>query len=451
MVDAGPVGSIAQFQSLALAPHARLDKRQSPALLLGMLAITTAIERMLNLFPSIGTERVWLPDSGCRVLGTTLTAQFDRPAFNNSAMDGYAVRHSEVRSPSVALAVSHEIPAGIRQLQELPPNSAARIFTGAPLPPGADSVIAQEDAVRKGDSVVFTVVPRPGQHVRVRGSDVQNGAPLLSKGAIIGPGEIALLAAQGLTTLTVYRRPRVAIVSTGDELVEPHQAADPHGVVNSNAYALAAQVREAGGEPWVLPIARDNLKDIKGVLTEASRADAVLCTGGVSVGDYDFVSQAFDELGISTDFWKVAIKPGKPLRAASWHDTPIIGLPGNPVAAMTTFEIFVRPALRRMGGHSRLHRPVVHGVMADTYTRKAGRTEVARAAIIPATGAETGPPRIRLHRTQGSGALRSMVAVDALAIFPADCEHIEAGAPVTALLLNAAALAQPDQSPFAHG
>lgn len=402
-----------------------------------MLPVAEALPRILQLFPRLSSEQVPLHSALGRTLAQNLTARLPLPAFDNSAMDGYALRYADLNAGETTLPLCGEIAAGAQGSGPLLEQSAFRIFTGAPMPRGADTVVMQENTRRDGERVVILERPRAaGANVRQRGSDVEENSPLLPLGTLMGPGEIALCAAQGLSSCPVVRRPRVAILSTGSELVEPHDAHRPFSVVNSNAYALAALVEEAGAVPWVLPAAPDELNVIKERLNEALSADAVLCSGGVSVGDHDLVARAFNELGVITDFWKVAIKPGKPIRVGHKNGTPVVGLPGNPVSAMVTFELFVRPGLLRMAGHEAFFRPVIEAALAEPYVKKAGRTEFARATLSP----QTSPPTVRLHSSQSSGAMRSMVGVDALAILPRNRGALSAGDRIHALLLRPAAL-----------
>ena len=401
-----------------------------------MKSIPAALDAILAAFAPLGSERVGLHDAQGRVLSESLCARFDMPSFNNSAMDGYAVRSEEVAGASaespVWLPLAGESKAGDAPPAELTPGHVLRIFTGAPMPPGADAVVMQEDTQREGERVGIQLAPTPARHVRRRGGDLAAGQEILTAGTRLGPGELGLLASQQHAQVSVARRPRVALLSTGDELRDVSDPLAPGQIVNSNAYALAAQVREAGGEPWILPIVPDRLEETVSAVRAALRADLLVSIGGVSVGEYDFVRDAFAEAGVEQQFWKIAIKPGKPLSFGVREGVPVIGLPGNPVSAMVTFEVFVRPAIRRMLGDPRPFRASGRVRLAEAHTHRPGRTELARATL------ERGPEGFlaHLHSRQGSGSLPSMVGVEALVVLPTDQGEFEAGEVLTALLLH---------------
>ncbi|RMG15047.1 MAG: molybdopterin molybdenumtransferase MoeA [Planctomycetota bacterium] len=413
-----------------------------------MLEPAAALKELVGAFAPLGAERVELSAALGRVLADPVHAREDSPPFDNSAMDGYAVRSAELAGASpetpVRLPLRGESRAGGPPPPPLPPGHAQRIFTGAPLPEGADAVLMQEDSRRPAPDVVEALasVP-PGRHVRRRGEDVARGDRLLAAGALVGPGEVGLLAAQRQATVSVHRRPQVALLSTGDELRDLSDPPEPGTIVNSNAYALAAQVRVAGGIPWVLPTAPDEPTAIEAAVREGLRADLLLTLGGVSVGEYDFVRGALAACGVRERFWKVAVKPGKPISFGLAGTTPVVGLPGNPVSAMVTFEVFVRPGLRRLQGDPRPYRPRVEVALASDHRRRAGRLELARARL------EAGghPPRAHLLARQGSGSLPSMVGVDALVLLPPEREEFVAGERLPALLLEGRC----DRPPFSVG
>jgi molybdopterin molybdotransferase len=393
-----------------------------------MLSIREALDLMLPEFRTLGTESLPLLSAHTRVLSKDILAQLDLPEFDNSAMDGYAVRHADL-SPGCVLPIQMEVRAGGDFPTALLPGHGARIFTGAPLPAGADSVVIQENVERRADSVQFRALPEPCANVRKRGSDVSLGAVLLRAGAPLGPGEIGLLAAQGCAEAAVYRRPRVAILPTGDELRELDAERRPGSIVNSNAYALAAAVLQTGCEPWILPIARDRLDDLKRHIEQGLRADVLLSIGGVSIGDYDLVSRALRDAGVEISFHKVAIKPGKPLLFGKRGAVPVVGLPGNPVSALVAFEVFVRPCLQRMLGHEAVFREAVEVSLSEAYHHTSGRTELVRARL-SRKGSDW---QVALHPRQGSASLQSMVGHDALVILPAEASHFAAGERLCAL------------------
>jgi molybdopterin molybdotransferase len=300
------------------------------------------------------------------------------------------------------------------------------------MPSGADAVVIQENT-RSVDGAVEVLAPAPaGKNVRREGSDLRAGERMLDAGARLGPGELGLLAAQRVGAVTVHRRPRVAILSTGDELRDITDPEAPGTIVNSNAYALAAQVQEAGGLPEVIPNVPDRIEDTVERIAEGLRADLLLTCGGVSVGAYDLVKDAFAQNGIEASFWKVRLKPGKPLTFGTKGDVPVVGLPGNPISAMVTFEVFVRPGLRAMLGDPRPYRAAHEVILTHDHRHSPGRPELARARVRRVDGAL----EATMHRLQGSGSLPSMVDVDALVLLPADQERFEQGARLTALLLR---------------
>jgi molybdopterin molybdotransferase len=315
---------------------------------------------------------------------------------------------------------------------ELRPGCAMRIFTGAPMPTGADAVVLQEDAVRAGEQVALAHAPAAQENVRMRASDLAQGALALRAQAHVGAGEIALLASQEVASVDVFKRPRVAILCTGDELRDLGEPARPGSIVNSNAYALAAQVMEAGGEPWVLPSVPDDRELSKQAIARGLLADVLVLSGGVSVGDYDLVRTALADAGVNLAFWKVHMKPGKPVSFGQHGRVPVIGLPGNPVSAFVGFELFVRPGLRVMLGDPAPERPRLSVRLAAPLVRKAGRPELIRARLTRQQGALLAQPAAR----QGSGSLPSLVDVAALVLIPGELEHVSPERDLEAILLR---------------
>jgi molybdopterin molybdotransferase len=403
-----------------------------------MLSIREALELMLPGFAPLGPERVPLLQANGRVLFDDAFASLALPEFDNSAMDGYAVRHADLAAAG-ALPICAEIRAGGGVPAPLPGGHAARIFTGAPMPEHADTVVIQENARRREGQVEILEVPPPGANVRARGSDVRRGQQLLAAGALIGPPEIGLLAAQGQSELRVFRRPRVAILSTGDELRAIDAPAQPGTIVNSNAYSLAAAVEQAGCSAELLPIARDVQPDIAQRITDGLHADALITIGGVSVGDYDLVESAMREAGVDIAFHKVAIKPGKPLLYGRKGEVPVVGLPGNPVSALVTFLVFVRPCLGRMQGRSAPFDETCEVVLGAPCKHSPGRTEFVRARLTR-QGADW---VAQLHPRQGSGSLQSLVQQDVLVVLPAEAAHFPAGTRLRALRLAPQQRAEP--------
>ncbi len=377
----------------------------------------------------IDVETLSLVEALHRAVAADIVATRALPGFDNSAMDGFAVRHADVQGERPSLSVRMHVSAGAIPDRALEPGEAARIFTGAPLPEGADTVVMQEDAEVEGETVTFTDVPPARSHVRYRGEDIAPGEPVVTRGMELHAGRIAMLAAQGHGSLDVYRRPRVAIVPTGDELVPIGADVGPGQVPNTNAPMLAAQVRDAGGEPWVFGPVRDELAGITQAMREAAAgADLVLTTGGMSVGDFDHVRHALSADG-ELSFYKVAVKPGKPLGLGRLEGTPILGLPGNPVSAFVGFELFGRPMVRTLGGYATTDRPAFSAPLAREVRRNRTRPEYVRCDIL-ADGTLSPWPK------QGSGILSSLLHADALAMIPAGPDVVAAGSTVQAVDLR---------------
>ncbi|MCB9523889.1 MAG: molybdopterin molybdotransferase MoeA [Myxococcales bacterium] len=398
-----------------------------------MLTPAQALKSILQRVGPLEAERVPLLDAVDRVLAEPVVADRLLPAWDNSAMDGYAVRHADLLRGG-ALPVVGEIAAGCTDEIPLPPGKALRIFTGAAMPPGADTVLMQEDAQVGEAGLVATELPAPGANIRKAGSDVQPGQTVIEPGRPLTPGDVGLLAALGRSQVTVVRRPVVAIVSTGDEL-RPIDAAElARGQIrNSNAWMLAAAVKALGGVPRIVPVVPDDRDAVDQALFHATRADALLTTGGVSVGDHDHVGHALRELaGPDFAFWKVAIKPGKPLLFCTVGHCAVFGLPGNPVSAGVTFELFARPALLRLMGHTRVVRRAVPAVLDAPLPGAKGRQIYARATLREVDGALHVDP----SRTQSSGALSSLAAADCLVITPPNTPAKGAGEAVQVLRLD---------------
>ncbi|WP_066383819.1 molybdopterin molybdotransferase MoeA [Anabaena sp. CA = ATCC 33047] len=325
-----------------------------------MLSVRDAAATIFNLVQPLhslqATEDIDLFAANGRILATSVTSALDFPHWDNSAMDGYAVRYEDVQNSSVEqpvnLEIVAEVAAGYQPQFTLQPGQAARIFTGAVIPKGADTVVMQEKTRREDNRVLILTTPQSGEFVRRKASYYQAGTELLPAGIKLTAAEIAVLAASQCSQVRVYRRPRVAIFSTGDELVTVNQALQPGQIVDSNQYALAALVQQSGAEPIFLGIVKDNPEDLAATIKHAiANADIVISSGGVSVGDYDYVDKILDELGATIHIRAVAMRPGKPLTVASFPQSPIyFGLPGNPAAVLVTFWRFVQPTIRKLGG-----------------------------------------------------------------------------------------------------
>lgn len=406
-----------------------------------ILSVHDAQTHILDRIRPLPAERVPLSRALGRVVCEPVRARVDVPPWDNSAMDGYAVRAGDVRDGE-PLPVALDVPAGSPADRVLPHGAVARIMTGAPLPAGADAVVPVESTVGPegsgafagvGQSVRLATPVTPGDHVRRRGEDVRRGTVALPAGTVCGPPEIAMAATVGRSALTVRRRPRVAIVSTGDELVDVEEAGAPNRIVNGNAHGLAAAVEEAGGIPVVAPIVPDDPDAVRGAIRAALECDATVTIGGVSVGERDYVRDALEDEGVTIGFWKVAIKPGGPVAFGTTSSgKPVFGLPGNPVSALVTFEVFARPALLRMAGRRRCFRGSIEARLAGPVEGRPGKAHWVRGRLQRGadgwTVASTGP--------QGSGILSSLVAGDALIVIPPDAGELEAGAAVEVVPLD---------------
>jgi len=388
-------------------------------------------------------ETVALAQALDRVLGETVTSPLDFPHWDNSAMDGYAVRHGDVYTASaeapVTLAVVAEIPAGHPPQITLQPGQAARILTGAMVPPGADTIVIQEVTTRQGDQVTITAAPQPQQFVRHRGAFYRAGTPLLPAGTLLGAPELAVLAAAQCPQVPVYRRPQVAILSTGSELVPPDQPLKPGQIVDSNAYALAALVQQTGAIPVPLGIVPDQPDALRSTIATALiQADVVISSGGVSVGDYDYVDRILAEVGATLHLRAVAVKPGKPLTVATapstLGSTLYFGLPGNPVSALVSFWRFVAPALRKLAGRAAGWSPLFLPAVTDQALQSGGQRETYLWGHLHPT---TEGLRFRLAGGgHSSGNLVNLAGTTALAVVPVGTTAVAAGSPVRVMLLG---------------
>jgi len=382
-----------------------------------------AVALLLENIGVLPSEQAPLSEAAGRVLAEDLTAREDSPAFDNSAMDGYAVRSVDGSSPR---RVREVVRAGGRRPEPLATGEAVKIMTGATVPLGADAVVMRELSEILGDgSVQFRRPPTTGENIRRRGEDQNAGAPLLGRGALLRPYEMGCLAYQGFETVPVIRRPRVGILSTGDELVDPSTAPAPGQIRASNGPALAAAVSRWGATVRWTGIAPDAPAKIARAVTEAlAESDLLLISGGVSVGDFDHTRAVLGSLGFREIFWKVAIKPGKPLLFGRVGDRPVFGLPGNPVAALVCAEEFVRPALEKMRGHRPSHPPYhLEGILDNGYSKDADRQQYifCRAQESPAGY------RLTVIRPQGSAMMGMACRANALALGPAGVKTLEPG------------------------
>jgi molybdopterin molybdotransferase len=389
-----------------------------------MISFEQARQVILENSRPAGVELVSLLDSVGRVLAHDMHAPWDMPLWDNSAMDGYAVRSSDCGQTPCTLKVTGYIPAGARgDGITVQPGCAVRIMTGAPTPEGCDAVVPVEETDDGQLEVTLQQSVKKGQHIRVRGEDVLSGNVFVRAGAIVRPPEVNILANFGKSLVATYRRPVVAILSTGDELIEPGATPGPGEIINSNALSLAAAVTETGCIPLMLGIARDNLESHLEKLREGLKADVLITSAGVSAGDRDLVRDVLDELGAKQLFWKVAVKPGGPTAFAMYETTPVFSLPGNPVSTMITFEEFVRPALLKMLGHQRVLRPLFKAVLREELRKNLGKVQIVRVRLEN----EGGRWFASSAGNQQTAILKTMVDAQALAILPADSGHFAAG------------------------
>ena len=389
-----------------------------------MIPVGEALARVLEATPVLGAERTAILAALGRVAAADVVSRRTVPAAPYSAMDGYAVRHTDVSAAPAQLGIVAVEPAGTVVTTAVERGTAVKLFTGSVIPPGADAVVRIEDCEEDGDRLLVRAPVPLGANIRAAGEDVEPGQVVLARGTVVGPADVGVLASVGRSSVLVHQRPRVAILSTGSELVEVDDVPGPGQVVNSNAYGLAAAVREAGGEPVVLPIAPDRLDEIRASVAQAARADVVVSTGGVSVGDLDFVKDALEAASFERLFWRVAQKPGKPLLFGRLAERPFFGLPGNPVSALVCFALYVRPALRRLQGHRRVHLPVVRARLAAPVRKTRGLTEFVRVSL------SDGPDGAiaTAARSQSSGALSALGGGAGLLVGAAELAELPAGA-----------------------
>lgn len=407
-----------------------------------MITPDEARERILADAEPLEKVLVPLLESLRRVLAEDVVSDIDIAPFDNSAMDGYAVRAADTagarpEAPVVLRVVDH-IPAGRMPEVTVGTGEASRIMTGAPMPEGADAVVMVEVTTGLeaqggiGGTVGIQREVRSAENVRYRGEDVREGDVVLRTGEVIDSAAIGLMAAMGYAEVFVGGRPRVAIVSTGDELVEVAFKPGPGRIRNSNAWSLAAQVLEAGGEPHVLGIAGDTEAETRAMLSRTSEFDVMLSTGGVSMGDFDVVRDVLASLG-EMDFWKVAQRPGSPLTYGHIGGTPFFGLPGNPTASMVSFELYARPVLRLMAGHTALERPHVSAVLSHDVRKRAGKRYYFRARLRREPDGSLG---VELTGNQSSALLSSMHLANCLMVLAEDDTLVRAGSTVDCIRLD---------------
>ncbi|HND48270.1 MAG TPA: molybdopterin molybdotransferase MoeA [Anaerolineales bacterium] len=404
-----------------------------------MLSVTEARERILSHFKINSTETVSLIDAANRILGIDILADGDYPPFDNSAVDGFALRAEDTSASPVTLNVVADIPAGSTPKVTLQAGQAARIMTGAQMPLGANCVIMVEDTDFNAKSagttapktVSFSKQMKSGENLRLRGADIHTGDAVLKQGRTLKPQDLGLLATLGHARVTVHKKARVALLSSGDELLDVSAPLEPGKIRDSNSYALAAAVSNLGVDVIRLGVARDTRESITQLLDQAAseNADLILSSAGVSVGAFDYIKEVIDANG-KMDFWRVNMRPGKPLAFGEYRGIPFIGLPGNPVSAFVGFEVFVRPVLERLNGKMDGGRQTVR-VRCEEEIESDGRESYLRAKIQVKNNIRIAI----LTGHQGSGNLLSLVQADALLIIPAGVKCVPAGSEVDAILL----------------
>ncbi len=402
-----------------------------------MKTVSEAIKTVLEHTRPCGAEEVSIFDSAGRVLLEDVYSNRDHPPYDVSAMDGYAVRSEDIggasRENPAILTIVDDIKAGSMPQRAVESGQAARIMTGAPLPQGADTVVRVEDTDTDGRVVKILTTSARGTDIRRKGENLREGEPLLHTGTDLKPAEVGILAMVKKKVVRVGRSPSVAVLSTGDELEGLEDEFSPLKIPDANSYTLMAQLSLTGAVPELAGIARDRKEELREKLSRALAYDAVVVSGGVSVGHHDFVRETIKELDIDMKFWRVAIRPGHPFAfGISQEGVPLFALPGNPVSAMVCFEVFVVPAIRKMLGAKRLFRKAVRVAVGGTVKDKKGRTNFVRVRI-ENTPTET---VARLTGRQGSGILMNVVGADGLLIVPQECDELKEGDSALCQLLS---------------
>lgn len=389
-----------------------------------MLTVREAHARVIAAFDRLPAELVSIADAAGRVLATPPTARLTQPPADLSAMDGYAVRAEDIPAAPATLTLVGQAPAGGSYDHALKPGEAVRIFTGGPLPMGADSIVIQEDTKAEGTRITILEAPTPGRHVRKAGLDFNAGETPFSAGRVLTTRDIALLAAMNLPWISVYRKPRVAILSTGDELVMPGEPVGRNQIVSSSGIAVAALVRGWGGEPTLFDIARDDAVLIRDRIAAGAQHDLLITLGGASVGDHDLVQDALKALGFTMDFWRIAMRPGKPLMFAARDRARVLGLPGNPVSTMVCALLFLKPALERLLGQSGALVASQPARLAVDVKANDTREDYVRSRL---SRAPDGSLSVEPHKIQDSSMLSVLARSTALLVRPAHDPARKAG------------------------
>ncbi len=400
-----------------------------------MLTPRDAVRAILAEIAPLPVEGLPIAECLDRVLAEDITSPIDLPPWDNSAMDGYAVRSRDVAA-GAELTVTESVPAGRFPTKPLAPGECARIFTGAPLPEGADGVIRQEDTTPlSGGRVRIDNARDAGRNVRYQGEDIRRNSVVLRRGTPLGPAQLGVLASIARRRATVHRRPLVAFLGSGDEIADLEEAEAilaGRKIASSNSYTLAANLQRAGATAKNLGIARDDPEDLRKRLGEAAGADLVVTTAGVSVGEHDHMRAVFEQMGGTMSFWRIRMRPGAPVGFGRLGGVPWIGLPGNPVSTMVTFELFVRPTIRRMLGHTGLFRRTLRVRVTEPIALGPPLRHFLRAIV----SEQDGQLCARLTGPQGSGILTSMALANALLIVPEEKQDVEAGEELEAMMLE---------------
>lgn len=394
-----------------------------------MISIAEAQHLILQQPMVLQTENVQLLQGLGKIISEDIHAPWDMPSADNSAMDGYAFCYETLQGTYVK--VTGFLPAGMEQTVSVLPGEAVKIMTGAPVPPGCDTVVPVEDVEEVKDGIRLRGEVRSGSHIRKKGENVRKGTRVIESGSVLAPQHLGMLVSMGRSTLPVYRVPTVAVIATGDELAEAGCIPGAATTINSNSYSIAAQIIEAGATPVMLGIARDNRESTREKILAGLQADLIITSGGVSAGDRDYVKEVIEELGGEILFWKVNMKPGKPFACARLNGKILCALPGNPVSAMIAFEQFVRPMLLKMMGHVRIFRPVVKATATELFRNKGDRPHL----VLSKVGIDDGRYVAESTGDQNSSNLGIMVQANGI-VEVAPSESIYPGAEVNVTLLN---------------
>jgi molybdopterin molybdotransferase len=401
-----------------------------------MIRVEEALNHILNSISPLDLEKTDILNALGRVIGEDIYSDRNIPPKDNSAMDGYALKSEDTKGASAdapaVVETIEDIPAGHPSQKTIGPGQAARIMTGAFVPEGADTVVKVEDTEHDGNRVRIFVESPKGENIRYSGEDVKVGDLVISKGKIVGPAEVGMLASLGRSFIKVYQKPLVAIIATGDEIADIDEDTSGGKIISSNSYSLHAQVRECGALPLQTGIAKDREESLMAAFRAALRADVIISSGGVSVGDYDFVKDVMAEMGTNIEFWQVAQRPGKPLAFGTMEGKLVFGLPGNPVSSMITFEEYVRPALLKMMGREEIFRRTITATLMEDIKKKSGLKHFIRALV------RKEGERFTVSTTgeQGSGILKSMVLANGIIVLPENRTSVKKGEEVTVQLID---------------